>query len=98
MLENVLPMLKDECTVNGGIYGFPIDAQVKACFYNKKMFEEAGVEVPQTKDDFFKVCDTFMEREFIQWFILITLSMVYSMNWIPTLPVWQQQLAMQMYG
>lgn len=33
-LENVLPMLADECTVNGGIYGFPIDAQVKACFYN----------------------------------------------------------------
>ena len=61
-LENVLPMLKDECTVNGGIYGFPIDAQVKACFYNKKMFEEAGVEVPPTKDDFFKVCDTFMEK------------------------------------
>ena len=30
-LENVLPMLKDECTVNGGVYGFPIDAQVKAC-------------------------------------------------------------------
>ena len=61
-LENVLPMLADECTVNGGIYGFPIDAQVKACFYNKKMFEEANLEVPQTKDEFFKVCDTFMEQ------------------------------------
>lgn len=61
-LKNLLPMLVEECTVNGGVYGFPIDAQVKACFYNKKMFEEAGVEVPQTKDDFFKVCDTFMEK------------------------------------
>lgn len=61
-LENVLPMLADECTVNGGIYGFPIDAQVKACFYNKKMFEEENLEVPQTKDEFFKVCDTFMEQ------------------------------------
>lgn len=61
-LENVLPMLADECTVNGGIYGFPIDAQVKACFYNKKMFEDANLEVPQTKDEFFKVCDTFMDQ------------------------------------
>lgn len=61
-LENILPMLVDECTVNGGVYGFPIDAQVKACFYNKKMFEEAGLEVPETKDDFFKVCDAFMEK------------------------------------
>lgn len=61
-LKNVLPMLTEECTVNGGVYGFPIDAQVKACFYNKKMFQEAGVEVPKTKDEFFKVCDTFMEK------------------------------------
>ncbi len=61
-MKNVLPMLADECTVNGGVYGFPIDAQVKACFYNKKMFEEAGVEVPQTRDDLIKVCDTFMEK------------------------------------
>ncbi|MGN0373413.1 MAG: ABC transporter substrate-binding protein [Enterocloster sp.] len=61
-LTNVLPMLVEECTVNGGVYGFPIDAQVKACFYNKKMFEEAGVEVPQTREDFFKVCDTFIEK------------------------------------
>lgn len=61
-LTNVLPMLVDECTVNGGVYGFPIDAQVKATFYNKKMFEEAGVEVPTTKTDFFKVCDTFMDK------------------------------------
>lgn len=61
-MKNVLPMLIDECTVNGGIYGFPIDAQVKATFYNKKMFEEAGVKVPTTKDELFQVCDTFMDQ------------------------------------
>ena len=61
-MANVLPMLGDECTVNGGVYGFPIDAQVKATFYNKKMFQEAGVEVPATKGELFKVCDTFMDQ------------------------------------
>lgn len=61
-LENVLPILTDECKVNGGIYGFPIDAQVKACFYNKKMFRDAGVEVPKTKTEFLEVCDTFMDQ------------------------------------
>ncbi len=61
-MKNVLPMLKDECTVNGGVYGFPLDAQVKACFYNKKMFKEAGVEVPKTREEFFKVADTFKEK------------------------------------
>ena len=61
-MANVLPMLVDECTVNGGVYGFPIDAQVKATFYNKKMFQEAGGEVPATKGELFKVCDTFMDQ------------------------------------
>ena len=59
--ENTLDVLKDECTLNGGVYGFPIDGQVKAVFYNKDMFEEYGLEVPTTRDEFFKVCDTFME-------------------------------------
>lgn len=61
-MENVLPILIDECTVNGGVYGFPMDAQVKACFYNKAMFEEVGVEVPQTREEFFQVCDVFMNQ------------------------------------
>lgn len=61
-MENVLPILIDECTVNGGVYGFPMDAQVKACFYNKGMFEEAGIEVPQTREEFFQACDTFMDQ------------------------------------
>jgi len=60
--KNVLSILKNECTVNGGLYGFPIDAQVKAVFYNKKMFRDAGVSVPTTKDEFFKVCDIFMAK------------------------------------
>lgn len=41
-MTDVLSILKDECTVNGGVYGFPIDAQVKGVFYNKKMFADAG--------------------------------------------------------
>ncbi|RKD30964.1 ABC transporter substrate-binding protein [Lacrimispora algidixylanolytica] len=61
-MKNVLPMLADECTINGGVYGFPIDAQVKATFYNKKMFKEAGVEAPKTKEEFFKVADTFNDK------------------------------------
>ncbi len=61
-MKNVLPMLADECTVDGGVYGFPIDAQVKATFYNKKMFKEAGLEAPKTKDEFFKVADAFNDK------------------------------------
>lgn len=61
-MKNVLPLLVKECTLNGGVYGFPIDAQAKGCFYNKKMFEKANVSVPTTREEFFQVCDSFMDK------------------------------------
>lgn len=61
-MKNVLPLLVKECTLNGGVYGFPMDAQTKGCFYNKDMFEKAGVAVPTTREEFFQVCDTFMNK------------------------------------
>lgn len=36
---------------DGKTYGFPKDYSTLALFYNKKMFEDAGVEVPTTLDE-----------------------------------------------
>src|SRR5690606_16706625 len=36
---------------NGKTYGFPKDYSTLALFYNKKMLEKAGVEVPKTWDE-----------------------------------------------
>ncbi|PFA63180.1 ABC transporter substrate-binding protein [Bacillus sp. AFS015802] len=44
------PML-EAFKVDGKTYGFPKDYSTLALFYNKKMFEEAGVEVPKTWDE-----------------------------------------------
>ncbi|WP_175989479.1 ABC transporter substrate-binding protein [Bacillus sp. Marseille-Q1617] len=44
------PML-EAFQVDGKTYGFPKDYSTLALFYNKKMFEEAGVEVPKTWED-----------------------------------------------
>ena len=46
-MTNVLPMLVDECTVNGGVYGFPIDAQVKATFTIRKCLMRQGWRCPR---------------------------------------------------
>jgi len=40
---------------DGKMYGFPKDYSTLALFYNKKMFEEAGVEVPKTWDELIEV-------------------------------------------
>jgi multiple sugar transport system substrate-binding protein len=44
------PML-EAFEVDGKTYGFPKDYSTLALFYNKKMFEEAGVEVPKTWEE-----------------------------------------------
>ncbi|SDD71032.1 raffinose/stachyose/melibiose transport system substrate-binding protein [Paenibacillus sp. UNCCL117] len=38
----------DEFTVNGHVYGLPIASFVEGVFYNKRIFRELGVSVPQT--------------------------------------------------
>lgn len=39
----------DTVTINGGIYGLPMDTQAWGVFYNKELFEKAGIaDVPKT--------------------------------------------------
>jgi raffinose/stachyose/melibiose transport system substrate-binding protein len=43
---------------NGKLYAVPVDSVVlSGVFYNKKVFEKAGVEIPQTWDEFLAVCE-----------------------------------------
>lgn len=43
---------------NGKLYAVPVDSVVlSGVFYNKKVFEKAGVEIPQTWDEFLTVCE-----------------------------------------
>jgi len=64
-LDNLLPELVEECSVDGRVFGFPMDAQVKATFYNKNLFAEHGVEVPRTLDEFIEVLDYFNSKEIL---------------------------------
>ncbi len=39
----------DTVTIDGGVYGIPMDTQAWGVFYNKKLFDQAGItEVPKT--------------------------------------------------
>lgn len=38
-------------TFNDSVYGLPLNGYVEGIFYNKEIFEQAGVEVPETFDD-----------------------------------------------
>lgn len=61
-LNNLSKTAVDSMTVNGKVYGMGVDLGVMGAFYNKNLFEEAGLEVPKTYSDFIKVCDTFKSK------------------------------------
>ena len=48
-------------TVDGKIYGVPVSKEISYIYYNKELFEEAGIQAPDvayaTWDEFFEVCD-----------------------------------------
>lgn len=47
---------------NGETYGFPKDYSTLGLFYNKKLFKEAGVEVPKTWGEFEEVSKVFKKK------------------------------------
>src|SRR5690606_5265389 len=53
-----IPSLMDVYTVDGNVYGIPKDFNTLAVFYNEDLFDEAGVEYPNTDDDW----NTFTEK------------------------------------
>lgn len=58
--ENFPAPLVDGYTVDGKLYGIPKDFDTNAVFYNKEIFDKAGVAYPQdgwTFEDFRKTCE-----------------------------------------
>ncbi|MFD0619460.1 extracellular solute-binding protein [Paenibacillus sp. GCM10027629] len=45
-------------TVDGKVYGLPIGASAEAVFYNKEYFEQKGLKVPTTFDEFQTLLET----------------------------------------
>jgi ABC-type glycerol-3-phosphate transport system substrate-binding protein len=57
IVDVVLPQTK----VSGKIYGLPYwEASVSGLYYNKKIFEELGISLPNTQREFEAVCDRLL--------------------------------------
>jgi raffinose/stachyose/melibiose transport system substrate-binding protein len=44
-------------SIGGKVYGIPVDLMATGVFYNKAVFEKAGVKVPTTATEFYAVCE-----------------------------------------
>lgn len=49
----------------GNLYGIPMRVNAKFMVYNKAYFEEYGIEVPTTWDEFLAVCETLKSNDII---------------------------------
>ena len=52
----------DLLTYNGEVYGIPTQQCMGIMFYNKRIFEENGLSVPTTYDEFLNVCKTLKDN------------------------------------
>lgn len=52
-------------TFNNNIYGIPIIMDGKTFYYNKDIFNELGLEVPENWDEFMTVLDTLSKTDYI---------------------------------
>ncbi len=60
-MDNLTDTARYEATKGGVIWGLPVETWMEGIVYNKKMFEEHGVEIPKTWDAFMDVCEVFMD-------------------------------------
>ncbi|WP_029215074.1 ABC transporter substrate-binding protein [Kallotenue papyrolyticum] len=62
--DQVMPKtLLDQITYNGEIYSVPVNIhRSNVLWYNKKIFEEAGLQPPKTLDDFYSVAEALKAK------------------------------------
>ncbi|WP_049565936.1 extracellular solute-binding protein [Streptomyces sp. SBT349] len=62
--EAFIPTIMDAGAVDGRYYGIPMrGVQPVILFYNQTLFDEAGVEPPQSMDDLMGLVDTFQQDD-----------------------------------
>lgn len=64
--QNVIPAYTGTCSADGKLYAIPLNAQAYGVWYNKAVFEEAGIEeLPATYGEFLDICETLKEKGFV---------------------------------
>ncbi len=60
-----LPGALEGNMIDGKLYGIPTSSDLWVIYYNKSLFEKAGVEIPTSWDDIMESADTFNEMGII---------------------------------
>lgn len=61
--KSFYPVMQKDLVQNGAIYGIPIGADTLALFVNTEILDQAGVQAPQTWEDFVKVAKALTVKD-----------------------------------
>jgi raffinose/stachyose/melibiose transport system substrate-binding protein len=97
-LDDVVPGLSDidpavlqgSKGVDGKIYSVPTVTQTLQMFYNKDIFEQHGLDVPTTWDDFIKLNDTLLGKD------VVPMALGAKDGWV--LPIFSDIVGAARYG
>jgi raffinose/stachyose/melibiose transport system substrate-binding protein len=67
-------------TWDGGVYGIPLEQAVEVIFYNKEVFANHNLEVPDTYDDFLHIVDTLRDNN------IVPMTVPNNQPWVGTIP------------
>ncbi len=60
--EGVSDQIKDALSVDGKVYGAPLNILYNGVFFNKEIFDKYNLKEPITLDEFMVVCETLKEN------------------------------------
>ena len=61
--NNILEGFRKALDINGKIYGMPFNKSTEIIWYNKTLFDELGLQVPTTYEEFAQVSKTIAEKK-----------------------------------
>ncbi|MEK3669430.1 ABC transporter substrate-binding protein [Paenibacillus sp. FSL R10-2771] len=60
-VKNIIPEVQDRYLIDGKMYGVALSQNAMGVIYNKKMFAENKIEIPQTWDEFVATMEKFKQ-------------------------------------
>ncbi|MFT4219840.1 MAG: extracellular solute-binding protein [Microbacterium sp.] len=63
--DSFIPASLESVTFDGSTYAVPIDIDAAVIWYNTKLFESKGWQVPTTWDEFLALCDTIAKDDIV---------------------------------
>ncbi len=64
-LETLTDVDRSMVSVDGNVYGVPVDRSIAGVFYNKEIFEEYNLDPPSTLEEFNEIISTFESNNMV---------------------------------